>query len=157
MKLIKIPILPYKTDNNSSTPWMSYPSILVIRCHVPSVLHYDPQWCLQYFIKIHKNTVDTSLNYLKIDPSVLINLPPQGCILINWNSPILQIVSYIRLATCELHHAWQEHTEYCSMAQSLTNDPLDWWQSESISPHCDQLTDKPQTRRRFARMGYSSR
>ena len=91
IKLIKIPSLPYKTDNNSSTPWMSYPIKLysiVIRCHVPSVLHYYLQWCLQYFIKIHKNTIDTSLNHLKINPSVLINLPPQGCILINWNSPI---------------------------------------------------------------------
>ena len=28
---------------------------------------------------------DTLLDHLKIDPSILINLPLQGCILINWN------------------------------------------------------------------------
>ena len=67
-------------------PGRATPSILIICCHVPSVLHYYPQWCLQYFIKItyHRYFIKSP----QIDPSVLINLPPQGCILINWNSPM---------------------------------------------------------------------
>ena len=101
--LINFLILSYKINQKSAFypikliipahPGRATPSILIrchaMPCHVPSVLHYYPQWCLQYFIKIHKNTIDTSLNHLKIDLSVLINLPPQGCILIAHYSIII--------------------------------------------------------------------
>ena len=109
---------PHKTNETSSTPMSKLLSNIELPLNtsslsssIPSVHHYLIQ-APHYFIIYCKSTLDT-IKYLKLDPTRLILLPPQGGILIIWKAHcqsghyLCRLLSFSRRGTHSLERSIQ--------------------------------------------------